>query len=516
MKSRKKKVLLWLPVLAMFLCIAFAGCTKENGSVSDTDVSAGNRQEETSVLHLMSKKEYDYYWEQSMARTLAALQYPQIKFDDCCEQKYPALVQSLSELNQKEETEMLEMYHTIKADSVNISSDSETYEAKQEVYVRRSDSSVFSLLYDTYYYGGGLHGYLSIQGENYNTKTGERLKLSDVVTDMNMLFSLVQASLETYYGETAFYEDFTMESYFKEQYEDLVWVLDYQGITFFFEPYQIAPYSEGTITVTLPYQKYPDLIKKEYQDVPDCYGMELSMNYPFYYDLDGDGQMDELLVYGVLSEYDIYESYVIQWNGSRYELETYGYSMDPVLIHASNGKNYLYMQNTSDNDWRIMNIFYFENGSLYNVGSFDMGWHIVVDENDEYYSTILTDPSNFILDTRTDMLSTLSGYKNYQISSNGLPESSEQWYTLERQLEFTVLMPVKGTVVDEKTGNQKGERTLQAGEKVIYYRTDGESYADLRLLDGTIVRFMVSHDGWPYTVNGLNIEDVFEGLAFAG
>ena len=47
-------------------------------------------------------------------------------------------------------------------------------------------------------------------------------------------------------------------------------------------------------------------------------------------------------------------------------------------------------------------------------------------------------------------------------------------------------------------------------------RTDNISVVDLSMEDGRIVRVEVSKDQYPYTVDGKEIEEVFDGMMFAG
>ena len=65
-------------------------------------------------------------------------------------------------------------------------------------------------------------------------------------------------------------------------------------------------------------------------------------------------------------------------------------------------------------------------------------------------------------------------------------------------------------------GEEKGKTKLKTGDKVTYYRTDGESWADLKLPDGSIGRVKpVYQDGYR-TIDGVDIEKIFDGIMFGG
>ena len=57
---------------------------------------------------------------------------------------------------------------------------------------------------------------------------------------------------------------------------------------------------------------------------------------------------------------------------------------------------------------------------------------------------------------------------------------------------------------------------LTKGTILTPYRTDGETYVDLITDDGQIVRFELEADDWPHLVNGMDVDEVFEGLLYAG
>ena len=58
---------------------------------------------------------------------------------------------------------------------------------------------------------------------------------------------------------------------------------------------------------------------------------------------------------------------------------------------------------------------------------------------------------------------------------------------------------------------------IPAGEELILYRTDNSSYVDMKRADGSICRLEVDLSrGWPQKVNGMDAEECFDGMMFAG
>ena len=78
-----------------------------------------------------------------------------------------------------------------------------------------------------------------------------------------------------------------------------------------------------------------------------------------------------------------------------------------------------------------------------------------------------------------------------------------------------MLKDLSVSIVDEE-GNKTGTTELKSGEKVIYYRTDGENWADLMLKDGSIVRVNPVNEDGIWEIDGTDIEEIFDGIIFAG
>ena len=57
---------------------------------------------------------------------------------------------------------------------------------------------------------------------------------------------------------------------------------------------------------------------------------------------------------------------------------------------------------------------------------------------------------------------------------------------------------------------------IKAGEEFEFYRTDNETYVDMKLSDGRICRLKVDCSRWPYKVNGIDSEECFDGMMYAG
>lgn len=487
----------------------------------DTEILEEEAEREALTIHVLSGEHYETNWDYELNVLLANAQYPEVHLNSCCAQAYPDLEKALSDFNAANSAKILNEYEQLSEDALLEAKDNvdsfDTYRILEEVHVRRADSNVLSLLYSDSYYGGGAHGSYYKTGITFDTQTGKELSLTDVVTDINAISENIKTQLYSKHSADEFYADFDFTSYFNESYENISWVLDYHGITFFFNPYEIGPYSTGIVTVTLSNSEYPDAVKQKYQNIPEDYTVELTLSDDFYYDVDGNGFGDDICITAHVSEYDMYEKYIISINNNQSEISDYVYGVESVLVHASD-KNYLYIEITRENDWRELIVYDISSGQARNKKTIAAGWasEMVDTEENLVLEQVMTDPNSFDLETRTDVLSTVTGSKNYRISDTGLPETDDVYYTLSTEYVFTLLQPLEVSIVNDTTGDTAGKMMLQEGLDVIYLRTDNETFADLELVNGTIVRVEVKYGAWPTTINGIDINEIFEGLMFAG
>ena len=74
-----------------------------------------------------------------------------------------------------------------------------------------------------------------MHGTNYDTQTGQELKLSDVVKDMGSIPALVAQELDNHMWAGDFSYEGVVDDYFRNTPEDgISWTLDYNGVTFYF------------------------------------------------------------------------------------------------------------------------------------------------------------------------------------------------------------------------------------------------------------------------------------------
>lgn len=139
------------------------------------------------------------------------------------------------------------------------------YAWETRITVTRADEKVFSYRTDSYENTGGAHPMSGSAGLSYDSQTGKELQLSDVVSDQDALYEKLIEKLEAFSEENG-------GGVLFDEYKDTVrgmvdgtaiegsdepaklqWTLSDTGMTVYFNPYDVAPYAAGQITIELPY-----------------------------------------------------------------------------------------------------------------------------------------------------------------------------------------------------------------------------------------------------------------------
>ena len=100
-----------------------------------------------------------------------------------------------------------------------------------------------------------------------------------------------------------------------------------------------------------------------------------------------------------------------------------------------------------------------------------------------------------------------------------MPVPLTDYYTVPNEIPLTCKHVLECNVVDPDTNLLTGDTTtIMAGMTCWICRTNGVDTVDLRLPDGTIVRVEIglSAGAWPQTVNGIILEEAFDGTLFGG
>ena len=142
----------------------------------------------------------------------------------------------------------------------------------------RLDSAVLSLFGNFTSYSGGPHPSLLTDSVTYDLQTGNVVHLDEILKPEcsdDALYQLIVKSLSS--QEEMLYYDYAdaLRDRFTGELRSIVdWYFSRKGLCFHFAPYDIAPYSSGTIIAELPYSDLSEVLLDKYlpAELPDTTG----------------------------------------------------------------------------------------------------------------------------------------------------------------------------------------------------------------------------------------------------
>lgn len=145
-----------------------------------------------------------------------------------------------------------------------ISTSSDQYEILLDPV--RLDDFVLSLFGKSVSHQGAHHPVVACQSANYNMLTGEVLTLGSILKDSNslqLIHEQILAVAESIAEDSQLYSDYSQviaDRFTRNPNFDEDWFFSSSGLSFYFEPYEIAPYTSGVVILEIPYEQLTGLI----------------------------------------------------------------------------------------------------------------------------------------------------------------------------------------------------------------------------------------------------------------
>lgn len=447
---------------------------------------------------------------------------------------FPELQKAFDEFNTelaqdaKEMFALLEEYAT---DDFAASGEAQDlWSASNVEYHRAGDASVVSALVFSKIQTGGVHPYTDIVTRTFDCMTGEVVPLNEVIKDTDLLAKYLADTLQAEHAADAFLSE-DVEADVKAMIDSgsLCWTVDYQGMTFYFPAETLACYAEGNMSVFIPYGINMDI----FRDVDFIgttaseYMVGMSPDNTLCYMLKDDGPVNRITVSFDNSENPGDEDYT----------DTAIFCVDDVMTQCETGpsfetsmmslvrvglKNYIYLVTRGDNDYNMFSVYeILEDGTVAEKGTISSSAPSSDGRLGDYviYPSAF-DPMELGIDTMLDILSTAAGNRLYYAGDDGVPVPYEEDYIMD-PFTLTLLQKIDGvTEVDEDGNEVKSKVDLKEGDALTVIRINTEKkYVDAETTDGRYVRLPYAEDGdgmYPLTVNGTNIEELFDGMFYAG
>ena len=501
--------------------------TKETETGSETQTEAPQNPETPEELQGIPLRVRDYsdwlYDEEQQMMTLRR-SYQETELSEEEAAAYPALAKAFAELNEEMKRRAEDFASGNEEMIRDLLSAEETreylplnYESK--LCVKRADSSVVSIVECRSEYSGGVHGSVGFYGWNYDVKNGRKLEVSDLFPDTGKLGQILIEKVLGIYPEELLFPDMDdeMEQYLEEYAS---FAVEPDGVTFYFNPYDIGPYSSGLFEVKIYYDEAENLFADGVRGGMDSYVLEVAKGEQFRF-RNAAGQEKSLELFGGFEPDFDQEQLTLMLDDVAVKTETYGYSSECFLMHPEDGSNYLVCHITSDNDYGMLFVFDVNGERPVQTDSVG-GAHFartLEEEGQESYTRreIPGDPKQFSLLRRCDLLSTYEYLQPVSLAGGKIQPAEDICRVIRYQEEPLVLKRTLRLVSVEKDSFREGSlRECPEGTKLFFAYTDGVDNVYFTLEDGSMVKVHLSSVEWPMQVDGQDIEDLFEGLFFAG
>ena len=503
--------------IGMVICILLSLCAcKEspNNTVNE------NTPDEVSFVSVMLGDKYIEEWNEN--NVICNVTWNKLKLSGEDEKKFPKLKKTFDKVNNEASKDAKALMYELSGAAKDLEGDKYNplcLEGQSKVYLQRADTKIVSLLEDVFVHSGGVHPDYHYITSNFDPETGEKLVLTDVMKSLKGLPDILEGELNIKYDYLNFDENQLWTIFKGYSPEDYNWTLDYQGITFWFSPYDIASYAAGPLSVKIYFDEEPYIFNEEYTKAPsENYAMMLPMRQKIDFDLNlNDDKKDCIEVDTMLDQYGSYNMLSVTINGKNYTDEiNYAYAFDVYLAHIGD-KNYIYSDSVSDNDYHMFSTWDI-NGDTPKITQELYGTEVDYEyieggyEDGTVYRQAFNNSDFLRLETRFEILGTRGATATYKLSeTDGKPEMTDKAYTFNYGHDVKTTKPLEAELLPEME-----EIELPVGTSLTPYQTDGKSYVDLKTEDGVIVRFSIDISEWPRKVNGMPEDECFENLMYAG
>lgn len=388
---------------------------KESENATDNQTQDGLIAENLPVSEILDVNKNSFYYNEmheDCPEFLVKSKFSSLVLTEECATEYPALAEALKTRSVMQTKAMTEEFDNFVADSRERADvyglDSwKTYVTKLDSQIRRADSVAFSYLSDTYTDTPHIENFRSFYGTSFDSQTGKELLVTDVVKDMKALPDILKKEITSHMWTGEFNDENAIRDYLESTLpSDISWVLDYNGVTFFFYPGSIANENYGIITATVAFAEHPEIFEKKYMASPESYAVKIPVTSSFFADLDNDGALDELVFTAHKDElFGNYTDAYIVTSDSFYEEEFLAYAYNAYYIKTEEGRHLLYVFGESEEDFnRVMGLRVYDvtDGVTKRVGAKPFAQHHSVNEDSADVFALPVNPKKMHFDFFTE------------------------------------------------------------------------------------------------------------------
>ena len=484
----------------------------------------------------------EYYYDDNEAGSLTLYgHYPVIELLENQDVNFQKMKSRIADINEKIRSSFFINVKSLgKAIDEKLAGRAEDFEYSTydvDSYIKRADSNVFSVeVVEKFDDNFGDESYTLYTGKNVDGKTGEYIYLDEILKEdkyadfaKEAVNSIVYQNYEigdmldngliTWDQLTSAFENRLND---QGNIKDYQFTIDAKGINLYLEGHMIGIDYNNHIFARVEFSYCEDCINEKYLNAGDNYVMSLNEyvneedKRSYIYDFGDMGESKKLWIEYTPESYvdDEYTSASVEINyrGEIFKSDDlyWGMGINPYIF-CIDGTQKLVIE--VDDEYGYNTILFFDlSGDKLEL----------VDKEDYSFVGEPTNSKNVNLSTNCDNISTYSAVSSFKATKEGFESNSDvlYWYSLSN-IELTLKQDFEMYVVDEE-GNDIETKTFKAGETFTIYRTNGnKDIVDVVSADGEICRMYVEEGYFEESVygrkiNGIILENVFEGCLFAG
>ena len=449
----------------------------------------------------------------------------------------------------------------MRPEKVNISSSSEeakrnianftgsTPEVDSNSFIIRSDKSIVSVLQTkSVNYTGNEASYVH-SAVNFDSESGKRLAFSDVVLDSETFFTLAENKARESAGmDTESPVDFLAKV--KEQGENLCWTVNAEGVSVYYDLNSSGQSLKDPMVLTVYFDEAEDLFNEKYTKTEEDYVLPLLQRQHLDIDLDGDGKREPVYLKRQEADGNFYMNMSVVANGKESGIVE---GLDGwTYILKKSGKYYLYLFKDEDDG---VTFLYRIDLSTVELNP-DEHWFVDLSNKEYYWKTVdnvdkehslqesFTDAAGFCGGEGNEILSTNTVEIDWLIDENAYPKPAGNRYRVTSNRVLRALQDISAQEVDQN-GKVLQDGTIPAGSYLLLMYSDNETTMEMRIIDekyvdkvgggeygssyylndfsqfqydGNCYRIQIERDreSWTTKVNGIDAEELFEGMIYVG
>lgn len=252
--------------LFLIICILLCGCNRMNPEIpSSTQAPTEEVIPETQVSTQPAQETTDEITYSQQPMFAVALPFSEKSIQD---EKSSFIYQDIHLFCQEQEiADRIIVDYLNRQDAHLKKAEASTNTSYQILYQpTRMDSCVMSLYGQNVIHQGKNHPVIECQALNYSIITGEVLTLGSILRDgqaheklRDALLFTAESTAEEYqlYGD---YPHIIADRFRKNPSFDEDWFFTTTGLAFFFDPYEIAPYTSGIVILEIPFDRLTEIV----------------------------------------------------------------------------------------------------------------------------------------------------------------------------------------------------------------------------------------------------------------